>query len=262
MKSLRYAILLIAGVLAAAGVCAEGAASGNLRIATAANFQQTLERITKAFEQELHVHADISSGASGMLYAQISQGAPFDLFFSADKQRPAQLEKDSLIVPGSRFTYAVGTLVVWTPGQAWSGDLASVLKSGRVHTVAIANPTAAPYGAAAMQVLEKLGLAESSTFKRVQGESLGQTFQFLTSGNAELGFVALAQIREYEASSGKSLQKEIYVVPDKLHDPITQDAVWLKRAADSANAKAFLDYLKTPNAQSIVKAAGYAVPAR
>jgi molybdate transport system substrate-binding protein len=263
MKYLHVAILMLVGALGGTAVRAdETAASVELRIATAANFQQTLERITKAFEEEKHVHADISSGASGVLYGQISQGAPFDLFFSADTQRPAQLEKDDGIVPGSRFTYAVGTLVAWRPGHKWSGDLESVLKSGQVHTVAIANPTTAPYGAAAVQTMDKLGFAESSTFKRVQGESIGQTFQFLTSGNADLGFVALAQVREYEASSGKSLQKEIYLVPEKLHDPITQDAVWLKRAADNANAKAFLEYLKSSKAQSIVKAAGYTVPAK
>jgi molybdate transport system substrate-binding protein len=263
MKYLHLSLMLLAGVLVGAGVRADDTvAPAQLRIATAANFQQTLERITKAFEEEKHIHADISSGASGALYAQISQGAPFDLFFSADTQRPAQLEKDDAIVPGSRFTYAVGTLIAWWPGHQWSGDLASVLKSGKVQTVAIANPATAPYGAAAVQVLDKLGFAQSSTFKRIQGESIGQTFQFLTSGNADLGFVALAQVREYESSSGKSLRKEIYLVPEKLHDSITQDAVWLKRAADNANAKGFLEYLKGSKAQAIVKAAGYTVPAR
>jgi molybdate transport system substrate-binding protein len=263
MKYLYLVLLLLGCGLDTTAAQGEGnAGSAELRIATAANFQQTLERITRAFEADKRVHVDISSGASGVLYAQISQGAPFDLFFSADAQRPAQLEQDDAIVPGSRFTYAVGTLVAWWPGHKWSGDLASVLKSGQVHTVAIANPATAPYGIAAVQTLDKLGFAESSAFKRIQGESIGQAFQYLTSGNADLGFVALAQVREYETTSGKLLQNEIYLVPEQLHAPITQDAVWLKRASDNPDAKAFLEYLKGPKAQSIVKAAGYSVPAR
>jgi len=238
---------------------AEQPGHATVRIAVAANFRLTLDRLTAAFEAQRPVKIVVSAGASGLLYGQIVQGAPFDLFFSADAARPARLEQDGLIVPGSRFAYAVGRLALWRPGRPWRGSIEAALRAPDVRTVALANPATAPYGQAATQVLERLGVADDAAFRLVRGESIGQTFQFLASGNADLGFVALAQLVEFDALNGRTAQSEAHVVDVTLHEPIVQEAVWLKRSRTNAAAGDFLGFVQNQG-RAIIVAAGYAVP--
>jgi len=247
------ALVVVAAALPGQVVCAAGAP---VRVAVAANFKQTMDRLGTEFVSETGELAPIvTSGASGLLYSQIAQGAPFDVFFSADQERPARLEKDGLGVPGSRYTYAVGRLVAWRPGRAWSGTLEQALRSPDVKVVSIANPAVAPYGVAAQQVLEKVGLWARPPFRVVQGESLGQAFQFVASGNAQLGFVALSQVKE-AAQAG--IAGEVLEIDPRLHAPLAQDAIRLKRSAGNASAGRFLDFVRSPRGRAIIAAAGYA----
>jgi molybdate transport system substrate-binding protein len=252
----RFAVLL----LVAAGTGLPGqvtfAAEAPARVAVAANFKQTMDRLVAEFVSQTGGLAPIvTSGASGLLYSQIAQGAPFDVFFSADQERPARLEQDGLGVPGSRYTYAVGRLVVWRPGRAWRGTLEQALGSPDVKVVSIANPAIAPYGAAAQQVLEKVGLWVRPSFRVVQGESLGQAFQFVASGNAQLGFIALSQVKE-AAQAG--IAGEVLEIDPRLHAPLAQDAIRLKRSAGNASVGRFLDFVRSPRGRAIIAAAGYA----
>lgn len=249
------ALLLVLGGLALSPAWAAEAA---LRIAVAANFKQTVDRLAAEFVIENNsLKPLVSSGATGLLYGQIVQGAPFDLFFAADRERPEELEKAGLIVPGSRYTYAVGKLVLWRPGRSWEGTLAQALHSDDVRVVAIANPAVAPYGAAARQVLEQLGLWTGPPFRIVQGESLGQAFQFVATGNAQLGFISLAQVLEAERPG---MRDAILEVDPRLYAPIEQDAVLLRRAAGNLQAQRFLEFVRGPKGRAIIVAAGYSVP--
>lgn len=253
---LRFAAPLLVAVGAGLPVQAAGAAGAPVRVAVAANFKQTMDRLATEFVSQTGELAPIvTSGASGLLYSQIAQGAPFDVFFSADQERPARLEQDGLGVPGSRYTYAVGRLVAWRPGRAWRGTLEEALRSPDVKVVSIANPAVAPYGAAAQQVLEKAGLWVRPPFRVVQGESLGQAFQFVATGNAQLGLVALSQVKE-AAQAG--LGTEILEIDPRLHAPLAQDAIRLKRSAGNASAGRFLDFVRSPRGRAIIAAAGYA----
>lgn len=240
---------------AAVGSGPAAAAEPALRIAVAANFKHTLDRLGAEFSNETGELAPVvSTGATGLLYGQIVQGAPFDLFFAADRDRPEALEKTGHTVPGSRFTYAVGRLVLWRPGQPWQGTLAQALSRGEVRVLSIANPAVAPYGLAARQVLEKLGLWTSPPFKVVQGESLGQAFQFVATGNAQLGFISLAQVLE---SGNPAMAREILEIDPALYAPIEQDAVLLKRTAGQPVAQRFLDFVRSPVGRRIIIEAGY-----
>lgn len=245
-------------MLAGFGAGSVNAAEPALRIAVAANFKQTLDRLGAEFSSQTgELPPVVSSGATGMLYGQIVQGAPFDLFFAADRERPEALEKAGLTAPGARFTYAVGKLVLWRPGQPWRGTLAEALTGPDVRVLSIANPAVAPYGLAAQQVLEKLGLWARPPFKVVQGESLGQAFQFVATGNAQLGFISLAQVRE---AGNPPLLSEILEVDASLYDPIEQDVVLLKRAASQPVAQRFLDFVRSEAGRAIIAQAGYAGP--
>ena len=176
-------------------ICPVTSAAEEVRIAVAANFLATLNEIVTTFEQDTGHVAVVSSGSSGRLYAQIKNGAPFDVFFSADVTRPKLLEEEGLAVQGSRFTYAVGQLTLWSPGPTMiEGNGKAMLLSDDVEHVAIANPKTAPYGAAAKEVLQALGLWEPIQDRLVRGENIGQTFHFVFSKNAQLGFVALSQV--------------------------------------------------------------------
>ena len=181
--------LLLAGLLLSLN-----ANAGEVQVAVAANFTAPMQRIAAEFEKDSGHKATLMSGATGKFYAQISHGAPFEVFLSADDETPARLEKDGLAVAGSRFTYATGRLVLWSPREGYVDDKGEVLKKGDFKHLAIANPRTAPYGAAALQVLDKLGLQPALTPRFVQGENIAQTHSFVVSGNAELGFVALAQV--------------------------------------------------------------------
>lgn len=218
------------------------------QIAVAANFTEPAREIARAFEARGAHAVRLSFGASGAFYTQIGQSAPFDVFLSADEERPRKLAAEGRGVAASRFAYAVGRLAVWSRDAGRVGD-AATLREGRFDKIAVANPAGAPYGVAAHETMAALGVAEALKPKIVEGASIGQTFQFVETGNAELGFVALSQ------TVGKG--GSIWLVPAHLHEPIRQDAILLKHGADNPAATAFLDFLKSAEARAIVARYGY-----
>ena len=225
-----------------------------VRVAVATNFRETLDEIVIRFEQDSGHTAVVSSGSSGKLYAQIRNGAPFDVFFSADAMRPKLLEEEGFAVPGSRFTYAVGRLTLWHPGSAMiEGNEQSVLLRSDVRHVAIANPKTAPYGAAAKEALQSLGLWERVQDRLVRGENIGQTFHFVFSKNAQLGFVALSQVLGSKVHGSGSR----WDVPAHLHAPIRQQAVLLRSSRRQEVARAFLDYVKDVRSRNVIERFGY-----
>jgi len=242
----------------AATLLAAPALAGEVQVAVAANFTAPMQAIAKAFEEDTGNRAVASFGATGQFYAQIKNGAPFEVFLAADDDRPARLESEQQTVPGSRFTYAVGALALWSAKPGYVDDQGAVLKQNEFRHLAIANPKAAPYGLAATQVLAKLGLADAVKPKIVEGQSIAQTQQFVATGNAELGFVALSQVYK----DGKLTSGSAWLVPASLHDPIKQDAVILAKGKDNPAAQAFVDYLKGPKAADIIKSYGYQVSAQ
>ncbi|WP_293605847.1 molybdate ABC transporter substrate-binding protein [Polaromonas sp. UBA4122] len=229
------------------------ALADEVQVAVAANFTAPMKLIAAEFEKETGHQAVLSFGATGKLYAQIMNGAPFDIFLAADNERPAKLEKEGAAVAGSRFTYATGRLVLWSPKPGTVDEQGEVLKTGNFKHLAIAAPKLAPYGAAAMETLTRLGLLASLEPKLVQGESIGQTLSFISTGNAELGFVALSQVVE----GGKIKTGSGWIVPAKLHSPIRQDAVLLKRASQHKAASLLLSFLKTDKAKAVIRSFGY-----
>ena len=226
-----------------------------VQVAVAANFTAPARALAEVFARTTGHEARLSFGATGAFYTQIKNGAPFDVLLAADDERPARLEKEGDTVAGSRFTYATGQLVLWSAKPGLVDDEGAVLKHGQFGKIAIAYPKNAPYGAAAVEAMNKLGLAATLQPKLVTGESIGQTFNFIATGNAELGFVALAQVLE----GGKLKSGSMWVVPAQYHAPIIQDAVILKRAASNAAAKAWMDLLKTPQSKELIRSYGYAV---
>jgi len=220
-------------------------------VAVAANFAAPMQMIATRFEQVSGHKVSLSFGATGKFFAQIKNAAPFDILLAADQATPSRLS--DYAVPGSQFTYAVGSLVLWSAIPDLVDAQGAVLKSGRFTHVAIAAPEQAPYGAAAVQTLQALGLAELLKTKLVQGESIGQTYAFIATGNAELGFVALSQVWE----NGKIKSGSAWLVPENLHAPLRQDAVLLLHGKDNRAALALLAYLKTHAAQSVMRNYGY-----
>ena len=224
-----------------------------VQVAVAANFTAPARALAEVFARTTGHEAKLSFGATGAFYTQIKNGAPFDVLLAADDERPARLEKEGDTVPGSRFTYATGQLVLWSAKPGLVDDEGAVLKHGQFGKIAIANPKNAPYGAAAVEAMEKLGLAATLQPKLVTGESIGQTYNFIATGNAELGFVALAQVLE----GGKLKSGSMWVVPAQYHAPIIQDAVILNRAASNPAAKAWMELLKTPQSKALIRSYGY-----
>ena len=224
-----------------------------VQVAVAANFTAPARALAEVFARTTGHEARLSFGATGAFYTQIKNGAPFDVLLAADDERPARLEKEGDTVAGSRFTYATGQLVLWSAKPGFVDDQGAVLKGGHFGKIAIANPKNAPYGAAAVEAMEKLGLAATLQPKLVTGESIGQTFNFIATGNAELGFVALAQVLE----GGKLKSGSMWVVPAQYHAPIIQDAVILNRAANNPAAKAWMELLKTPQSKALIRSYGY-----
>lgn len=222
-------------------------------VAVAANFTAPMQKIATAFEADTGHKAELSFGATGKFYAQITHGAPFQVLLSADDTTPARLEREGKAVAHSRFTYAIGTLVLWSAQPGTVDAKGDVLKSGDFKHLAIANPKLAPYGAAALQVMEKLGVATALQPRLVQGENIAQTFQFVSTGNAQLGFVALSQVM----ADGKIRSGSAWQVPASLHEPIRQDAVLLMPGKDSAAASALLTYLRGSKARAIIQSYGY-----
>ena len=228
------------------------ATAATVHVATASNFSGTLHLLAESFEKSTNHRVRISSASTGKLYAQISHGAPYDLFLAADRARPERLEREGLAAAGSRFTYALGRLVLWAPGREFEGAANVLLAEADVRRIAIANPKTAPYGLAAQQTLEAIGLWPRLQGRLVRGENIGQTFQFIASGAAEMGFVALAQLPEESSSAGYR-----WLVQQELHQPIRQEAVLLKRGADNPAAKAFLAFLRSEQAQRLIVGQGY-----
>jgi molybdate transport system substrate-binding protein len=228
-------------------------AADQIRVAVASNFRQAMAAAAERFEQSSGHEVVLIPGSTGKHYAQIRNGAPYDAFFAADVDKPRRLEEEQRIVPGSRFTYAIGQLVLWSKDPALVDPAGEVLKSDRFRHLAIANPDLAPYGAAARSVLQALGLWDTLAPKLVRGENIEQAFQFIISGNAELGFTARSQLeapgREFGGSSWQPSRS--------LYPPIEQQAVLLQ---DSLAGRAFLAFMQGEEARAIVRAYGYDSP--
>lgn len=224
-----------------------------VQVAVAANFTAPMKLIAADFEKDTGHKAVLTFGATGKFYAQISNGAPFEVFLAADDETPAKLEKEGVAVNGSRFTYATGKLALWSAQPGLVDAQGEVLKKGNFKKIAIAAPKLAPYGAAAVETMNKLGLQAALEPKLVQGESIGQAFSFVSTGNAELGFVALSQVYE----NGKIKTGSAWIVPANLHSPIRQDTVLLAKAKDSKAAVQLMAFLKTEKARAVIRSFGY-----
>ncbi|MFK7913649.1 MAG: molybdate ABC transporter substrate-binding protein, partial [Pseudomonadales bacterium] len=222
-------------------------------IAVATNFALTAQRLQAAFTAQGGNRLTLVNGSTGKLYAQITRGAPFDVFLAADATRPALLEQQHLAVAGSRTTYAYGTLVLWQSRSA-ATDALSQLQSGAFRRLAIANPQLAPYGAAAEQTLEQLGLLERFRKRIVRGQNIGQAYAMVRSGNAELGFIAAAAL---PGQSDSDNELRFWTVPAEFHAPIEQQLVLLKQGQHNATAKAFLQFLDSSTGRRIIQADGY-----
>ncbi|MBI2434718.1 MAG: molybdate ABC transporter substrate-binding protein [Candidatus Hydrogenedentes bacterium] len=221
-----------------------------VRVAVAANFQSAFEQLARAFEKESAYQLEAVTGASGKLYAQIRNGAPYHLFLPADAEHATRLEDEGLAVKGSRFTYAVGRLAVYTNAVQSAEVVRQRLASGDFTHLAVAKPELAPYGAAAIEMLKRLGVWEDLKEKVVYGENVTQAYQFVRGGGAELGVVAYAQVVQEKIGG-------VWLVPENLHTPICQDAVLLTGAREHPGAKLFIKFLKLPAAGTIIKKSGY-----
>jgi len=225
------------------------ASADEVQVAVAANFSLPMQAMAAGFERETGHKLVVSVGSTGKFYAQIKNGAPFEVVLAADAETPAKLEREGFGVSGSRFTYAVGKLVLWSAKAGYVDDRGEVLKRGEFNHLAIASPKVAPYGAAAMEVLTQLGLVERLQPKLVQAENIGQAHQFVASGNAELGFVALSQVIKGEGSG--------WLVPDHLYQPIRQEALLLIPGRDKPGAVALMQYLGQDQARAVIRSFGY-----
>lgn len=234
-------------------VAAMGARAAEVQVAVAANFTGPMRRIAAAFEADTGHKALLSFGATGAFYAQIRNGAPFQLLLAADDGTPARLEKEGATLAGTRFTYATGRLVLWSAQAGVVDDKGQVLRQPGDGRIALANPKLAPYGAAAIEALTALGLLESLRPRFVQGENIGQAYQFVATGNAPLGFVALSQVMV----DGRIAKGSAWMVPAGLHAPLRQDAVVLAAGKDNAAAAALAAYLKGEKARAIIRSFGY-----
>ena len=243
---------LACSLLLALGIPAIAEAD-EVQVAVAANFLAPLQEIAKSFEKETGHQTLITSGATGQLFTQIQHGAPFEVMISADAKTPKKLVKNELALADSQFTYARGKLVLWSVDPALVDASGAVLKTGKFKHLAIANPKTAPYGTAAMEALDKLGLTASLKSKLVEGDNISQAKQFVDTGNAEVGFVALSQIYK----NGKITKGSAWVVPLDLYAPLYQDAVLLKKGEDNPAATALLNYLKSNKAKAIMTTYGY-----
>ena len=227
-----------------------------VQVAVAANITAPMQQIAAQFEKDSGHKAVLSFGATGKFYAQIVNGAPFELLLAADDETPARLEKEGQGVVGSRFTYAIGKLVLWSADPALVDGKGEILRKGGFRHLALANPKTAPYGAAAVETMGKLGVLSTLQPLFVQGENISQTQQFITTGNAELGFVALSQVFKDGRITGGSA----WIVPASLYEPIRQDAVLLARGKDKPAAAALAAYLKGDKAKAVIRSFGYELP--
>lgn len=248
MKGIKIGLL---GALLAVSMPVANA--GEVSVAVAANFTGPMEKIAPAFEQATGHKALIAYGTVGKFYAQIKNGAPFDVLVSADSVTPMRLEQDGLALPESRYTYAIGKLVLWSSKPGLVDDKGEVLRKGDFKFLSIANPKVAVYGAAAVEVMKKMGVDTALEPKFVYGENITQAYQFVATGNADLGFVALSQIYK----DGKYAAGSYWMVPPSDYSQIRQDVVLLVRGKDNPAAAALLAYLKSDAARKVIRAHGY-----
>lgn len=227
--------------------------AGEIHVAVASNFTEAIKSIAGRFEASTGHRVTLISGSTGKQYAQIINGAPFDAFFAADVRRPKLLEEEAIARPGSRFTYAIGKVILWSPKAGYVDNNIKVLEQENYRYLAIANPKLAPYGKAAQEVLQAHGLWDALQGRMVRGENIGQAFQFVKSGNAELGFVAYSQVKR----PGHPIEGSFWEVPQSLYSPIEQQAVLLK---DSDTARAFLLFVKSDESLDIIRGFGYGTP--
>jgi molybdate transport system substrate-binding protein len=233
-----------------------GARASEVQVAVAPNFARPMERIAASFAADTGHHATVSAAATGALYAQIHGGAPYDVLLAADRATPERLEEEGLAVSGTRFAYAFGTLVLFSARAGYVDGAGAVLSKAPFNHIAIAQPKVAPYGAAAVEVLTALGLLEALRPKIVMGERVAQAYQFVATGNAEVGFVALSQVAAPDGPAAGSY----WVVPAHLYRPIEQDAALLRHGEGSPAARALCEYLKTPKVQGVIHSFGYGLP--
>ena len=249
MKTLQKVLTALFFLFALGNVQAQ-----TVMVAVAANFTEPMQEIAAAFDKETGNNTVLSFASSGKFFAQIKNGAPFDVFLSADTAKPLALEEAKLSVKGSRFTYAQGGLILWSPKADFvDSQSPDVLRTGQFKHLSLANPKLAPYGLAAVETLNNLGIYEDVAKKIVMGENIAQAYQFVATHNAQLGFVALSQVmKQGKLSSGSG-----WIVTKDLYSPIRQDAVLLKKAEHNDAAKALLDYLKSDKALAIIESYGY-----
>lgn len=255
MRSRKLKLLVWVGALIFGSV-ADSANAGEVNAAVAANFTAPVQQIAELFQKETGHTVKLSFGSSGKFYAQIKEGAPFDVFLAADEKNPKLLEQDGLAVANSRFVYALGKLVLWSAQPGFVDDKGVVLSKGSYNKLAYADPKLAPYGLAAQETLQKMNLWDKVQSKLVTGESITQTYQFAASGNAELAFIALAQVTK----DGKVGEGSYWLVPADMYNPIKQAAIQLTAAKDKAAAQAFLKFMRSEKALAIIRSFGYGLP--
>jgi len=248
MQPLSRLLLIFVAALPATHVFAD-----EVLVAVASNFAKPMEEIASAFKKATGHSAQLSFGASGKFVAQIENGAPFEVFLSADEKKPEKLTESGFAVPGTRFTYALGTLVLWSAKPGYVDAEGKVLATGDYKHLVIADPKLAPYGAAALDVLDHLGLTERVKPLLVLGENISQAQQFISTGNAELGFIALSQVMK----DGKIGGGSGWIIPADKYTPIRQNAILLKKGADNPAALALLDFLESAKTLAIIKRYGY-----
>ena len=247
---IRHIIHLCAYVIF---VVAANAQAAEIKVAVASNFANTLKEIAVEFQRDTGHQLAITPGATGKFYAQISHGAPFDVFLSADDETPRKLAQEGKAIAASQFTYAIGRLALWSPSPELVDKNADILKTDKFKYIAIANAKVAPYGQAAVQTMQKLGVLSKIEPRVVQGESIAQTFQFVSTGNAQLGFVALSQIFE----NGKIKIGSAWIVPEEMHEQLKQDAVVLQSCKNTSACQALMDYLKSEKIKKMMSSYGY-----
>ena len=233
--------------------------SHTIYVAVAANFSHTLSQIAQKFQKSTHNKVVIITGSTGQLYAHIKNGAPYDVFLSADSKRPTLLEKEKRTLKDSRFTYAIGKLALWEPDKDIHANGNKVLVQKHFQYLAIANPKLAPYGRAAKQTLEKMQLWNTLSNRLIMGTNISQTFSFVFSGNATLGFIAESQLLQFKHPNHKNIVNTAWIVPTSFYQPIKQQAVLLLHAKNNASAKNFFDYLKDRNTRKLIKKAGHSI---
>jgi len=251
MAFARMTVLLLVAALTSTPSLA-----GELHVAVAANFAAPMKLLASEFERESGHRALVSLGATGQLYTQIRQGAPFGVLLAADATTPSKLASDGYALAETQRTYAIGRLVLWSRDAHYVDTQGDLLRNGNFRRLAIANPKLAPYGAAAMQTLSALGLREKLRSKIVEGANINQAFQFVASGNAELGFVSMSQVMR----EGRLQRGSAWIVPANLHEPIRQDVILLAKGQDNPAAIALLRYLDSKPARDIIRRHGYELP--